>query len=166
MQKLVDMKSWLIQGFIITSLWLVITKGNYTSLIVGIPFIILAVMSYRHLRIVGTDALNFKALPFFSIWFIIQATRGGIDITIRTLHLKIDIHPGFINYPMNIKNKNIQVFFANCVSLLPGTLSVEIKDNELILHSLNLNDAILSETRKVEIQVQRLFYSTGNVQNG
>jgi len=165
MQKLVNIKTWLVQCLVITGLWLVITKANYNALIIGIPCIILALMSYRHLHIEKTDTLNFKALPFFSIWFLIQATRGGIHIAVRTLHPKVDIQPGFINYPMNISNKKIQVFFANCASLLPGTLSVEIKDNELVLHSLNLNDTVLLETRNVEIQVQQLFNSTGNEKN-
>lgn len=50
-----------------------------------------------------------------------------------------------------------RVFMANTVSLLPGTLSVELDEEHLRVHVLDQTGAFASELAMIEVRVARLF---------
>jgi multicomponent Na+:H+ antiporter subunit E len=50
-----------------------------------------------------------------------------------------------------------QVFMANTVSMLPGTLSAELDEKFLRVHVLDLTGAFASELAVIEVRVARLF---------
>lgn len=100
--------------------------------------------------------LRWQALPSFVLFFFHQALLGGIDVAWRALHPQLPIKPGFLRYPLQLKPHAARLLMAWTVSLLPGTLSVELETDCLEIHSLNtdLPDEALAA---LEAKIAALF---------
>jgi multicomponent Na+:H+ antiporter subunit E len=80
---------------------------------------------------------RWQALPSFALFFFHQALLGGIDVAWRALHPQLPIKPGFLRHPLHLEPLAARLLMAWTVSLLPGTLSVELETDCLEIHSLN-----------------------------
>lgn len=148
---------WILPFIILALIWMVLTKGDASSWIAGLPSIAIALAAYNSLGIKQNIRIRAVALPGFIIWFLWNSLKGGIDVTWRVLHPKLPIKPGFIRYELTLTKKGPRVFLINCLSLQPGSLSVDIQENTLILHALDVEANILKEANAAERQVARLF---------
>jgi len=160
------LQRWLMPLVFLSLLWGLITKGDVESLVVGFPCVLLALVAFQHLG--SSQDLQFKLhrLPGFALWFLRESLRGGIDVATRALSPSVKLDPGFHRYPMNLPQGSVRVFFVNCLSLLPGTLSAAIEQDDVILHVLDSNQAILTDTRTAETRVAKLFGIVGEDQHG
>ena len=62
-----------------------------------------------------------------------------------------------VDYSLHLREGTARVFFANIVSLLPGTLSADIRGDTLIVHVLDKNLPMFEQLRRLELAVARLF---------
>lgn len=74
----------------------------------------------------------------FTIFFVIESVRGGVDVAARALRPTLRIDPLFEPHPITIPPGLPTTLLTSFISLLPGTLSVRLRerDHELIVHAL------------------------------
>ncbi len=98
----------------------------------------------------------------FIPWFLVQSVRGGVDVARRALSPSLPLAPGFVTYPVRLGAGPARTFFVNCISLLPGTFSAELREEgaAIRVHVLAEADAVPARLREVEGQVARLFGET------
>gem|GEM_PF-3127830 len=94
-----------------------------------------------------------RFVPFF-LW---RSLSGGVDVARRALHPQLPISPGLFHHRWRLPPGLPRVFMANTVSLLPGTLSLELDANCLQVHVLDEGKDFLSELKKVEQRVAAMF---------
>jgi multicomponent Na+:H+ antiporter subunit E len=70
---------------------------------------------------------------------------------------RLRIAPGIGTYELRLTGVNARVFFLDSVSLLPGTLSADLRGARLYVHALDINDDIEAALRPLEEQVAVLF---------
>lgn len=155
--KIENYQKLLVPLLLLTSIWLLITEFTINSLLVGLPSIILATMSYHFFRLQGKLSLNLKEVPGFAWWFLYNSFKGGLDVSRRALAKDILVKPGFYHYQLYTPPGPARILVVNCVSLLPGTLSIKLTDNELIIHCLDTTIDLANETREIESKVLRLL---------
>lgn len=148
---------WTYSLVLLSLLWFILTAGNIESIIVGLPFILLAAFSIQRLSDNSKISINAQALLRFIPWFLWNSLRGGIDVAKRAISPTLQLNPGFVIYPLNIPAGSARIFMINCLSLLPGTLSAELNNNTLVLHALDVNMDVIGDTRDVERHVESLF---------
>lgn len=53
-----------------------------------------------------------------------------------------NMSPGIVGYPLDVKTDLQITFLANCISLTPGTLSLDVSDDKKILyvHAMYIKD--------------------------
>ena len=140
-----------------TGLWLVLTAAGPDSAAFGIPAIALA----GALAFATTPATRWRIAPVaalrFAGWFAVQSVLGASDVARRALGLRMDLAPGFCRYPLRLPQGAPRIFFANAVSLLPGTLSAEIEGGSVVVHSLDLRRDTDAELAALEWRVAALF---------
>lgn len=148
---------WLSPIALLGLLWWILTKGEPGSWVVGLPAIALALFAYG--RLVGRRraGLRIGELPGFAVWFLWRSLIGGVDVARRALRPRLSLNAGLLRYRLTIPPGPQRVFLVNCVSLLPGTLSADVRDDDLLLHALDTRGKIIDETRLAERRVQRLF---------
>jgi multicomponent Na+:H+ antiporter subunit E len=137
-------------------LWWVITEGA-GGWYLGIPAILLALgTSYwlqpqRQLRLRPAGALRFSG------FFLLQSLRAGLDVALRAFRPSLPLAPALMEYRLQLPTEPARVFLADIMSLLPGTLSTELRDDCLCLHVLDARQPIEADLRQVEVRVADLF---------
>lgn len=142
-----------------TLIWLILSGGSPSSWGIGAPAILLAVIA--SIVLIPPVPLAWSEVPAFIGFFLIRSLAGGADVAWRALHPRMPIAPDLVVYPLRIPPGLPQVFMANTVSLLPGTLSVELTTelnrDFLTVHVLDRKKAVTTELETVEHRVARLF---------
>ena len=139
-------------------LWWTLAGASPSSWWIGVPAIVLAL--FVSVELFPSKQLVWRNLVVFIPRFLLRSLLGGIDVAWRAFHPARPIAPELIAYPLRLPPGLPQVFMANTVSLLPGTLSATIEENVLTVHVLNKRGDIQRELRKVEDDVSRMLAGT------
>ena len=149
---------------LLAGLWWLLTNGAMQSWLVGLPFIACAVWTHRLLSKAQEPRISPIGLLLFVPYFLWESLRGGTDVALRTLAPRLRIQPDFRRYRTGLKTLTARTFFANCVSLLPGTLAADLQDEWLEVHVLNTGSDFHRELTRLENVVARLFSENGVIQ--
>lgn len=135
--------------------WWILVEGAASSWWIGIPAVLLATVT--SIAMLGPVHLVWYRLPEFLIFFLTRSMLGGIDVAWRALHPRLPIAPDLLVYPLQLPSGFPQVFMANTVSMLPGTLSAELDHDVLKVHVLNGRKDALPGLQMLEQKVIALF---------
>lgn len=142
------------------AVWLILTAGDLSSLIIAIPFIALAIL----LQPVADNScdkssllVNISGLLQFVWFFILESFRGGVDVSRRVLAAEIRVDPVFYDYSMQLQRPHAQQLFISSISLLPGTLSADMNNNQLRIHTLDQQMDTTQGIRRLESLVGKIF---------
>ena len=80
--------------------------------------------------------LNWLKILAFIPTFCYYSFMGAIGVARLAIKPNLKLNPFFYTLPLNPKNSH-HALIANIYSLMPGTLSVDIKPNQLKLHILD-----------------------------
>jgi multicomponent Na+:H+ antiporter subunit E len=83
-------------------------------------------------------------LPVF-IWKLIIA---NIDVAKRVLSPKIPLNPGIVRIKTDLKGDFGKLVLANSITLTPGTLSIDIVDNYIYVHTVDVKGKTEQENQK------------------
>ncbi len=121
-------------------LWLLLTwKFNLQTILVGIAFSLLVALifgkrfSQRPIKWFEPQRyfwLIFVYMPFFAV----QCVKANLDVAYRVIHPKMPISPGIVRVKTKLKSKIGRTVLANSITMTPGTLSVDIRDEHLYIH--------------------------------
>ncbi len=144
---------------LLLALWLLLTSGDLSSLLIGLPFIVLALWSYRLQRHVPYPlTFSFLGTLRFVVFFLLESFRGGLDIALRVWQPRVSLSVAFYEYRLIFPQGPIRSFFMYCISLLPGTVSVCVSENgKLCLHVLDDRGAVAEDLARLERRVCDLF---------
>ena len=126
-------------------LW-VIFNGRITSEIVIAGIIIsvlldLAVKKFLRINLTNTTIFKFiKLLPdiaFYFIVLIVEIIKANISVTRIILASEIQVDPCLIRFTTPLKTTAARIALANSITLTPGTVTVSLEGDELLVHALN-----------------------------
>jgi multicomponent Na+:H+ antiporter subunit E len=131
-----------------------------------ISFIIFALISIIVILLI--DKKLFSAYPLIPsiklkwIIFIAQLFKGMILSTLSVTKL-IWLKPKSISpccewIHCTSKNHTIQMIYANAITLAPGTMSMELKDNKILVHALTAQMMEELHQATLEKQILKLEY--------
>lgn len=138
-------------------LWWVLTEGEPSSWWIGVPIVIASALASWGLRAGHAWSWRPVGLARFLAVFLWESFRGGLDVAFRALHPRRPLAPDFKVYTLRLPVGPARVFLANTLSLLPGTLSADIRDECLTVHVLDGNLPVLEDLPVLEVLVADLF---------
>lgn len=141
----------------LVGLWWLLSDGETTSWLVGLPVVAAASWSVSRLGAPAAGRISPAGLLLFSVYFLWESVRGGVDVARRTLAPRLRIRPGFTVYRTELTRRDARVLFANCVSLLPGTLAADLRGDRLDVHLLDTGSDTTHQLRRLERAVTRLY---------
>jgi len=142
---------------VLAGLWGALTGGAAGSWLVGVPVVILATLTSQALWTRRTGWLSPLALLRFAVHFLRESLRGGVDVARRALLPSLPLCPALVELQSRIAPGPAEVFLANVLSLMPGTLSVDLRGSILTLHTLDAATAVEAEMRVLEELVAAIF---------
>lgn len=148
-------RTWLFRLVFFALMWWILTDGAMGSWPVGLPMVLLSTLV--SVMLMPPLSWSLRGMVFFIPYFLCYSIRGGVDVARRAMHPQLPISPGLVNYRFRLPPGLPRVFMANTVSLLPGTLSVELEDDILCIHVLDETVAIDEELNSLENRLARIF---------
>ncbi len=128
--------------------WLVIAGFSVTELILGgVVSLILAFIITKYVNYSFGFSAIWHAVKFIFIYipvFIYKLVLANLDMAYRVLSPKLPINPGVVKVPTEIKNDFGKLVLANSITLTPGTLSMDVEDDGVLVHWVNVK----GETQK------------------
>ena len=144
-----------LRAVLFTLIWWILTDGVIASWWVGVPVVLLStIVSMILLPPFSCSLMGIIAIIPFFLW---HSLCGATDVARRALHPQLPISPGLYHYRWQLTAGFPQVFMADMVSLLPGTLSTELHDEYLCVHVLDEKSSFRSDLNILEGYVARLF---------
>lgn len=140
-------------------LWLVLSGGGASSWVFGAPLVLGAVLASLALRPAGgrERRLSLAGAARFAVFFARESVAGGVDVALRALRPDRPLDPGFVWYEPRLPEELPVIFMANTTSLLPGTLSAELRDGRLRVHTLTSDSGLAGKLATLEERVAGLF---------
>ena len=92
-----------------------------------------------------------------------ELLKSSIEVALEILNISRNRHPEIIIIPLACENNFQKTVLANLISLTPGTLSIDITENNhtLIIHSMfsrNRKKLVKFVKEVIEPKVMRAFY--------
>lgn len=82
-----------------------------------------------------TIKVIWRLLTLFFV-LIFNIVKSNIQVAKIVLSKNMPIDPGFVTIKNPLKKELNQAFFANAITLTPGTLTVEMDKDHIVIHSL------------------------------
>ncbi len=75
----------------------------------------------------------FWALLYLFI-FLWECLKANLDVAYRVVHPGLPIKPGIVKVKSNLTSDIARVFLANSITMTPGTITVDIIDDNFFIH--------------------------------
>lgn len=71
----------------------------------------------------------------YKVWLVGQIVKSSIDVAVRIIDPRLPISPTVDNVPADLSDLG-KVIYANSITLTPGTVSINLTDDQIVVHSL------------------------------
>ena len=131
--------------FTLFVLWLILSGMPEPMLIsLGVVSCLLVVWIAHRKDLIDHEGLplhlKWIRLARYCSWLLGQIVLANIDVARRILDPRLPISPRVIKVPAHM-NDLAKVIYANSITLTPGTVSIEVDENEIEVHALTREGA-------------------------
>lgn len=133
-------------GFLgLWAVWLLLTAPwNTQEAIAGaLVALLIALLPFTANSPLGDLKLSPKALLWLVAYFFVflkALVQSNLDVAFRVLHPKLPIDPGIVKVKTRLKTPLGRLLLANSITLTPGTITVEMREDELYIHWIKVAD--------------------------
>ncbi|MCB9569410.1 MAG: Na+/H+ antiporter subunit E [Myxococcales bacterium] len=93
---------------------------------------------------------------FYAPYLVWQVILSNIDVLKRALSPALPVAPRMVEIPYSTRTAFGTVTFANSITLTPGTVTVEVGEDTMLIHALTAEAAEGVKDGSMEAQVKRL----------
>jgi multisubunit Na+/H+ antiporter MnhE subunit len=122
---------------------------------IGIPAVIGATVASHLLRSKQNSIWRLKGVAALAAFFVVESLRAGVDVAWRAVSL--DIAPHIIEYESGLEDETGLTLFCGTISLLPGTLTTEVQERTLRIHTLDSRQSVREQLRRLECRIAAMF---------
>jgi multicomponent Na+:H+ antiporter subunit E len=122
--------------------------------------VIVALVSAPHLALLDGIRLR-PVLPWYVLRFAATFLRAllmaNVDMARRVLSPTLPIHPALVEVKTELRSPLGRLLLANSITLTPGTLSVDVNDDRLIVHWVDATPGteLVQATRTIAADFER-----------
>lgn len=147
----------LVRALLALCLWWVLSEGDRSSLAFGLVMAILVTATSLWLFPPVGPRLRWHRLPGYLLWFTGRSLLAGVDVARRLLAPALPLNPGRVTLELNLPEGPPRWWLANSLSLLPGTLSVDLRGQRIEVHTLDTQSDIAQEVEQAQRRVAVLY---------
>ena len=146
--------------FLLIGFWLV-NSGYYTGLLLalGLGSITLVLLICHRMNIIDHESWPLQLLPNifpFYGWLIKEIVLGCIEVLKLIVQGPKLISPEVFSLKLDFNDEISKGIFANSITLVPGTLTLEIKNDTIVVHALTRKLADDLRSGELASRVKRL----------
>jgi multicomponent Na+:H+ antiporter subunit E len=140
----------IVQFFLLMGFWLLLS-GHYDlfhvsmGVLSSIAIILLNIRLRRYYfysdEVFKTSpmelSLNYPRFVLFYIpWLIWQIIIASLQVAYVVLHPRMPIDPALIRFKTKLPTMGSKVILGNSITLTPGTITIQIREDEFLVHAL------------------------------
>ncbi len=137
-------------------LWALLTPHNMQEIWAGVAVsALVALFTLRMDPVLGDLKLTPKSFLYLLIYifvFIKELVISNLDVARRVVDPKLPIKPGIVKVKTKLNSRIGRTILANSITLTPGTLTVDIKDEYLYIHWIEIKHDDLEGATKDIVQ--------------
>ncbi len=131
----------LIRSSLLFGLWLLLS-GEAKGLLLGLGLASALLAAGITTRMDAVDGEGRSFIPGIGIlafwaWLTGQVVRANLDVAQRVLSPRLPISPRVFRVRTSQATDLGRVTFANAITLTPGTVSIDLRRNEIEVHALS-----------------------------
>ena len=147
---------------LILGVFWIINSGHFDPLLLGLGAfsVVFVVLLNRVMTAVDGEheppiLLSLK-LPGYLLWLVVEIIKSNIDVVKLIWQPKPAISPTVFKLKASQKSDVCKVLYANSITLTPGTITLEIQDDEFEVHALTRATAEALEEGEMDRRVRSL----------
>lgn len=107
------------------------------AVVTGFISLVFAKFSQAYNVVRWSPSIVYNYFLYFIV-FMDELIKANLNVMKIVLSPKIDIKPGIVEIKTNLKSSLGRMALANSITLTPGTLVVDIRDDSLFIHWINV----------------------------
>jgi multicomponent Na+:H+ antiporter subunit E len=136
------------------SLWLLFTSTvRWQETAAGAVFALLvAALGYEGFTDRGLRMLHPRRVLHLLVYlpvFFWEMIKANFDVAYRVIHPRMPIRPGIVAIRTSLKTDVGKLLLANSITLTPGTLTMEVREEHLFIHWINVRDADIEKASEI-----------------
>jgi multicomponent Na+:H+ antiporter subunit E len=133
----------IVMALLLTLVWLLVT-GSWTAAnaLLGLLLSLLVLYIVRHGRGAPLRIRRPGKIMLLLLLFVVELAKSIWSVAKAVLKPTIDVQPGLMIYPLQVKSDFEIALLANLITLTPGTLTVDVTEDRshLVIHALDCSD--------------------------
>ncbi len=147
----------LVRAVVFGVLWWVVAEGDASFGVVPAAVVALAAAASVRFLPPRSNVLRWRGVLRFAPYFLGRSVAGGVDVALRAWNPRLPIDPGLVRVPLMLRSENARIAFAWAVSLLPGTVSAVLGDEELTIHAIDRTLPVRERLLELERRLADVF---------
>lgn len=132
-------------GLFLFAIWLLLS-GHYTPLllVLGVASTLFIVAIALRVALVDREIHHVLLKPsalLYWLWLGKEIIKSSVDVTRRILDPRLPISPKVIKVRAGQRTDLGRVTYANSITLVPGTVSMDVDGDTIIVHALTRESA-------------------------
>jgi multicomponent Na+:H+ antiporter subunit E len=146
---------------VLFAVWLLLS-GIYTPLIIGfgIASCLLVAVIARRLDVIDHEGHPLHLGPqiiTYWFWLFWEIVKANIDVAKCVFFPKKYLSPSLFSTPISQKSDLGKVIYANSITLTPGTVTVDLDDENVLVHALTKEGADGVKTGDMDKRVTEMM---------
>lgn len=134
------MRFGLVLALILALYWWVLSFYTIPLILIfGLISIVLVLILCARMKILDEETVPYlfipKTLTYF-YWLSREIVKANVAVVKAVLSPDLEISPTMVKIPSQRTSDMGRTMFANSITLTPGTVSVEMSENEILVHAL------------------------------
>ena len=148
------LRNFLYLFFILFFIWLALTSSfNWQEISIGFLIsLILTLVLHKNYLELGLPPLSFKRIIYTIIYIAVllkEIIIANIDVAYRVIHPQMPIKPGIVVIKTTLKQNIAKMILANSITLTPGTFTLDILGDSLLIHWINVQSTNTDEATEI-----------------
>ena len=138
-------------SFLILFVFWILLNNTFEPLILLIGAglsLIISLIFCRSCNVFSDIKLTPKSIFYSFVYvvvFLIEMIKSNLDVARRVLSPQLPINPGIIEVKTKLTSQMGRMILANSITLTPGTLTVDIKDDRIFIHWIDVKSEDIEE---------------------
>lgn len=135
-------------ALVLALVW-VLWSGHFEPLVVGfgVVSILLTIFAAKRLNVLDGEGqpmgVFLVRVPVFIAWLVGEIISANIQVARIILNPRLPIRSHLIRVPANQKTDLGRTIHANTITITPGTVALDVRDDVILVHALD--DSLASQ---------------------
>jgi len=88
----------------------------------------------------------------FLLTFLQELVKANLDVARRVITPSLPINPGIVEVKTKLQSKIARVVLADCITLTPGTFTLEVVEDSLFIHWIDVKSTDVEKSTQLIVE--------------